>query len=125
MACDGGTTDPDDGGNPPTPTIALSLSASTISVPQGASATVTATITRGGYTGAVNIAIDGAPAGLGTSAAPATVAVGSTTTCAGGVVTTRRRLRPPAARDSRLDAIAQRRAPRVVISSTPQVAFVP
>lgn len=61
----GSTTDPGDGGNKPTPTIAVSLGASSLEVTQGASANVTVNVTRGGgYTGDVSVSVEGLPTGV-------------------------------------------------------------
>jgi hypothetical protein len=77
-ACSGG----DDGGTNPTPTIDLALSAATLSVVQGASGTVTGTLTRaGGFAGDVAVTVEGAPTGV--TAAQVTVAANATS----GVVT--------------------------------------
>ena len=77
-ACSGG----DDGGTNPTPTIDLALSSATLSVVQGASGTVTTTLTRaGGFAGEVAVTVEGAPTGV--TAAPVTVAANATS----GVVT--------------------------------------
>ena len=82
-ACTGGdSTGPDDNGNqnppPPTPTVTLSLDQSSATVVAGASATVNATIVRGGgFTGPVTIAGSGAPTGV--TITGGTIAAGATT----------------------------------------------
>jgi hypothetical protein len=83
-ACSGG-----DGGTEPTPTIDIALSAATLSIVQGANGTVNLTLTRGGgFTEAVAVTVEGAPAGVTATAAPASIATGSTssviTIAAGG-----------------------------------------
>lgn len=73
-------TDPGNGGGGGTAAIAISLSATSLTVQQGASGTLTATITRsGGFSGAVNIATEGAPTGV-TAATSNVVTTGGTTT---------------------------------------------
>ena len=76
-ACSGG----DDNGVEPTPTIDIALSQAALTIIQGGqNQTATVTLTRGGgYTGAVNIAVEGAPAGVTATASPASIASGSTT----------------------------------------------
>lgn len=61
--------------------ISLALSPTALTVPAGGAAgTSTATITRnGGFTGAVNLALSGAPAGMTATVTPTTVASGATT----------------------------------------------
>ena len=69
------------GGTDPglTPAIAISLSPTSLSIVQGASGTLTASITRsGGFTGTVNVVTEGAPAGV--SAAVSNVATSGGTT---------------------------------------------
>ncbi len=71
----GGTTTPGDKG-----AIAIGLSASSASIQQGKSASITATLTRsGGFTGAVNLTVEGAPAGV-TGAITDVATSGGTTT---------------------------------------------
>lgn len=71
----GGSTDPG-----PTPAIAISLSPTAASVAQGGSTAVTATLTRsGGFTGAVDLAVSGAPAGVTGSVGTPQTNGGSTT----------------------------------------------
>ena len=72
---DGGTTNP-----PPIPQgFTVALSAGTLSVVQGASGSVTATIGRtGNFAGTVNLTVEGAPAGMTAAFAPS--AITSTTT---------------------------------------------
>src|SRR5689334_3430845 len=53
-----------DGGNGPNPSIALVLSKSSTTIVQGQSDQLTATVTRTNFTGAVNITVEGAPAGV-------------------------------------------------------------
>ncbi|HEY6829625.1 MAG TPA: hypothetical protein VI259_22360 [Gemmatimonadaceae bacterium] len=65
---------------PATPSFTMSLAPTSVSVAQGAAGTSTVTITRAnGFTGAVNLALSGAPAGLTVTPNPASVATGSTT----------------------------------------------
>jgi uncharacterized membrane protein len=77
-ACGG---DDDNGGVvTPTPSIAVSAGTATVNVTAGQSGTSAITLTRnGGYTGAVNLAVTGAPAGVTATFNPASVASGSTT----------------------------------------------
>jgi hypothetical protein len=84
-ACSGGSdsTGPDGGGGnqnpPPTPTVTLTVDPASTSIVAGATATVTATIVRGGgFTGAVTIAGTGAPTGV--TITGGTIAAGATTT---------------------------------------------
>jgi hypothetical protein len=71
----------------PTPTIALAVSPTTLSVGQGGSGSATATITRGGgYTGAVNLAVTGAPTGVTATATPASLAADVTSATIGVAV---------------------------------------
>jgi hypothetical protein len=50
---------------PPTQSISISVAPATLELNQGASGTVTITLTRsGGFTGAVNVAVEGLPAGV-------------------------------------------------------------
>jgi hypothetical protein len=73
-ACDSGKTQEP----PPVPVISVSVAAATAEVLPGGSATITVNITRGGgYTGAVNLAAEGVPAGV--TIAAVTVPPGSTT----------------------------------------------
>jgi hypothetical protein len=76
-ACSGG----DDNGVEPTPTIDIALSQAALSIIQGGqNQTVTVTLTRGGgYAGAVNIAVEGAPTGVTVTPSPGSIAAGSTT----------------------------------------------
>ena len=61
------------------PAAGLALSSAAVTVVQGQTATVTASITRsGGFTGAVALALEGAPAGLTGTFAPASVPGGAT-----------------------------------------------
>ncbi|MGE0440124.1 MAG: beta strand repeat-containing protein [Gemmatimonadales bacterium] len=71
-----------DGGTNPgdNPAIAISISKSSLTIQQGGSDNLTATITRsGGFTGNVNIVTEGAPAGV-TAAASNVATSGGTTT---------------------------------------------
>ena len=68
-----------DGGNGPNPSIALVLSKSSTTIVQGQSDQLTATVTRTNFTGAVNITVEGAPAGV-TGAASNITANGNTVT---------------------------------------------
>ncbi|NOT06730.1 MAG: hypothetical protein HOP28_00855 [Gemmatimonadales bacterium] len=82
----------DDGGTDPVGTIALSLLPTSASIPQGGSSTVAATLTRaGGFTGTVNLTVEGAPAGASATVgavattgsattATVTIQIGATTT---------------------------------------------
>jgi hypothetical protein len=71
-ACGGGGGDDTPTGT--TPTLNLALSGSALSVVQGASNTVTATITRGGgLTANVDLSIEGAPTGVTASFNPASL----------------------------------------------------
>lgn len=87
-ACGGGG---DDGVTEPTPTIDITLSATTLSVQQGANGTVNLTLSRGGgFTGAVTVAVTGAPTGVTATPAPSSIASGSTSsviTVAAGATT--------------------------------------
>jgi uncharacterized membrane protein len=77
-ACGG--DDDDDGIVTPTPSIAVSAGTATVNVTAGQSGTSAITITRnGGYTGAVNLAVTGAPAGVTATFNPTSVASGATT----------------------------------------------
>jgi len=70
----GGVTGP-----PATPAITLSLSGGSSSVAQGGSSTVTVTVGRsGGFAGPVTLALEGAPANVSGTFAPATLAAGQT-----------------------------------------------
>ena len=65
---------------PATPSFSIALAPTTLSLAQGAAGASTVTITRAnGFTGAVNLAVSGAPAGLTVTPNPASVATGSTT----------------------------------------------
>jgi hypothetical protein len=82
----------DDGGTNPTPAIAISLSANTISVTQGSTGSVTVSLTRsGGFTGDVSLTVEGLPSGVTYTATPASLgsAVSSSviTIGAGGTAT--------------------------------------
>ncbi|MCC6318257.1 MAG: hypothetical protein IT361_11255 [Gemmatimonadaceae bacterium] len=87
VACGG------DGTTTPTPTPAgftVSLSSTTLSVEQGASGSITATIGRtGSFAGTVNLAVSGLPTGVTATFNPSAIAVGTTsTTLAVGVAAT-------------------------------------
>ncbi|MBK8249972.1 MAG: hypothetical protein IPK85_21655 [Gemmatimonadetes bacterium] len=79
-ACGGG----DDGGtNPPVNVggFTVSLSSTTLSVQQGASGSITATIARTGtFSGTVNLSTENVPAGITASFSPSAVATGTTST---------------------------------------------
>ncbi len=84
-ACSSGS---DNGGTDPQPDFAFSIAPSTLSVQQGASGTITASISRtGGFTGAITGSAEGLPAGVtlsaisfapGTTSATVTVSVAAT-----------------------------------------------
>lgn len=75
-ACSGG----DEGGTGPTPTIDIALSNAALSVAQGANGKVTVNLTRGGgFTGPVEIALTGQPAGV-TATMTTPIASGATST---------------------------------------------
>jgi hypothetical protein len=64
----------------PVPAFAIGLSAGTASIAAGASTNVTVNVTRtGGFTGAVGLAVTGAPAGMTASFNPASVTGASST----------------------------------------------
>ena len=72
----------DDGGDVTevTPTIGVAVGAPSVTVVAGQTGTSTVTLSRnGGYAGAVNLAIEGAPAGVTATVAPASVPNGTTT----------------------------------------------
>jgi len=76
-ACSGGDTTTPPGDNP---RITLQLSASSLSVLQGAANSLIATIARaGGFAGAVNLVIEGAPANVTITASPSPIPSGTTT----------------------------------------------
>ena len=90
-ACKSDSTSPDPNGGGTPGSISLTLSATTLSLEQGHDGTVTATFTRSGsFTGAVSVAVSGAPSGVTATASPSSVAAGSTsstiTVSAGGSV---------------------------------------
>jgi len=59
--------------------MTLTLAGSSLSVAQGASGTMTITIARsGGFTGAVSLAVEGAPSGVTGTFSPATIGAGQT-----------------------------------------------
>ncbi len=72
-----------DGGGgtpPPTPTISVALGSSTLTLTQGQNNTVTVSVTRGGgYSGAVDLSLEGAPDGVSGTFEPASIPSGSTT----------------------------------------------
>lgn len=75
-ACDGDESSPP----PPPPTIGISLPTAALSLAAGQSGTANVVLARGGnYTGAVGLALEGAPAGVSGSFSPATLS-GATTT---------------------------------------------
>ncbi|MFN8574288.1 MAG: hypothetical protein U0132_19715 [Gemmatimonadaceae bacterium] len=72
---DGGTTNPTPAG------FTVSLSSTTLSVEQGSSGSVTATIGRTGtFTGTVNLSTEGVPTGLTASFSPTAITSGTTST---------------------------------------------
>ncbi len=76
LACGGGG---DDGPSGPTGNIQVSINPATLTVQQGGTGSVTATLTRGGgFDGAVTLAITGLPAGVTTTINPAQL-TGATT----------------------------------------------
>lgn len=77
-ACGGGSGD---GGTPPTPGFSVTLSGTALSIAQGASGSVTATIARtGSFSGTVNLSAEGVPNGLTASFNPAAITSGTTAT---------------------------------------------
>src|SRR2546421_5106512 len=60
-ACGGGTGD---GGIGPSEDYSLALARSTLAIAQGAQDTVTVTVNRDNFTGAVTLRLDGAPSGV-------------------------------------------------------------
>jgi hypothetical protein len=69
---DGGTTEP-------TPTIGVAVGAPSVTVVAGQSGSSVVTLTRGGgYSGAVNLTVEGAPAGVTATVNPAAVPNGTT-----------------------------------------------
>jgi hypothetical protein len=83
-ACDGKPPFDPDGGQPKPPGIGIALSVSSVALVQGDSTgnngAVHITLTReGGYTGAVELVLEGAPAGVTGTFEPATVDSGATT----------------------------------------------
>ncbi|MEQ1692477.1 MAG: hypothetical protein ABMA00_14405, partial [Gemmatimonas sp.] len=81
-ACGGGGTDTPTTPTPPaqTPAFSLALSANAPTVQQSGSGAFTVTITRsGGFTGAVDLTVEGAPALITPTLAPSTIPSGSTT----------------------------------------------
>ncbi|MGQ0648229.1 MAG: beta strand repeat-containing protein [Gemmatimonadaceae bacterium] len=76
-ACGGG----DDGPTPPVGGFTVSLSSTTLSVEQGATGTVTATIARtGSFSGTVNLSTESVPAGITAAFNPAAITSGTTST---------------------------------------------
>lgn len=78
VACGGG-----DAGTPPPAAggFSVSLSSASLSLEQGASGTLTASIARtGSFTGSVNLTFDGVPAGVTATLDPATISAGVTST---------------------------------------------
>ncbi|HUQ82895.1 MAG TPA: hypothetical protein VM076_17215 [Gemmatimonadaceae bacterium] len=73
-ACSGG-----DDGTDPTPEITLAVAPAAVSIAQGATGTVTATITRtGGFAGDVAIAVEGLPTGVTAASAPSPIGSSAT-----------------------------------------------
>src|SRR5215207_3945790 len=73
-ACGGGGDSPTNPGGGQTPTLGLALSGSAVSIQQGANAPVTVTITRGGgLSASVDLSVEGAPAGVTATFAPASL----------------------------------------------------
>lgn len=73
---DGGTT------NPPVtpPGFTVSLSATTLTIEQGATGTINATVTRtGSFSGAVDVSVEGLPSGITATVTPASIGSGATT----------------------------------------------
>lgn len=81
FGCGGGGGDGGGGGiTPPTPQISVALSASTLTVLQGQSGSVTMTLTRtNGFTGDVDLTIEGAPTGVTPTCTPWKILSGNTT----------------------------------------------
>ena len=78
-ACGGGGGSNDPGGTGPTPSIQVAVTPGTLSVQQGASGTVTVTVSRGGgFAGAVSLTVDGLPTGVTASAAQSPLTAGTT-----------------------------------------------
>jgi len=74
LGCGDGSTQPDPG-PPVTPTLALALSSTTLSSAAGSGGTLTVNLTRGGgFSGAVELSLEGAPAGVTGTFSPASVA---------------------------------------------------
>jgi hypothetical protein len=76
MACGG---DDDGGPSGPTPAIAIAVAPTTLTAAPGGTQTATVTLTRTNFTGAVNLAVEGAPDGVTASFAPASLS-GATNT---------------------------------------------
>jgi uncharacterized membrane protein len=76
-----GCDDDDDVTAPFTPSIDITIASGTVSLEQGASATVNVTLARrGGFTGPIALEVTGAPAGLTASFDPAPVSAGTSST---------------------------------------------
>jgi uncharacterized membrane protein len=70
--------DDEPAGHPPGFTV--SLSATTLTIEQGATGTINATVTRtGSFTGAVDVSVEGLPAGVTATVTPASIGSGATT----------------------------------------------
>ncbi len=77
-ACGGGSDTPT---NPIPKGFAVSLSANSLSVQQGASGSITATIARtGDFTGTVNLSVEGLPTGITASFSPSAITSSTTST---------------------------------------------
>lgn len=77
-ACGGGG---DSGTNPTPKGFTVALSASTLSVQQGATGSITATIGRtGDFSGTVNLSVEGLPTGITGSFSPSAITSGTTST---------------------------------------------
>ena len=85
-ACGGG----DPSTSPPlTPGFAVSLPSTALSVEQGATGTLSATVVRsGGFTGAVDVMVEGLPTGVSASLSPAVIGAGTTSGTLSVVVST-------------------------------------
>lgn len=77
VGCSGGGDD--NGGTGLTPTIEIALSQAALSILQGASGTVTVNLTRGGgFAGAVDITVEGAPTGTTATPSPTSIPANAT-----------------------------------------------
>lgn len=71
---DGGTTAP-----PTTPGFSIALSANALTVEQGSTGTINATVTRtGGFSGTVDVSAEGLPAGVTATLTPSSIGSGTT-----------------------------------------------